>query len=106
MVGGHRWALLCEAPDGPPAPALLAARMAPVDLILVEGFKSYPFPKLEVHRPSLGHPPIWPTMPGILAVAADAPPHEACPHPLLALNDAPAIARWVAAFARAPVTDA
>ena len=106
VVGGQRWALLREAPDGVPAPEVLAARLAPVDLVLVEGFKSYGFPKLEVHRPSLGLPPIWPGVPGIVAVAADAQPAQGCPHPLLALNDAPAIARWVAAFARSAVTDA
>ena len=38
--------------------------MQPVDLVLVEGYKSHPFPKLEVHRPALGKPPIWPESAG------------------------------------------
>ena len=64
----------CTRSSGPePALPELLARMAPVDLVLVEGFKSHPFPKLEVHRPALGKPPIWPEQPDIVAVAADAP---------------------------------
>ncbi len=106
MVGGQRWALLSEAPDGPPAPEVLARRLAPVDLVLVEGFKGYDFAKLEVHRPSLGKPALWPDAAGTLAVATDAALLAACPFPLLPLNDPAAIARWAAAFARAPVTDA
>ena len=48
----------------------LLARLRAVDLVLVEGFKSYELPKLEVHRPSLGKPPLWPSM-DVIAVAAD-----------------------------------
>jgi molybdopterin-guanine dinucleotide biosynthesis protein MobB len=101
VVGGQRWALLRETPDGPPDLATLARRLAPVDLVLVEGFKATDFARIEVHRPALGKPPIWPDTPGIIAVATDAASLAGCPHPLLALNDAPAIARWVAAFASA-----
>ena len=100
VVGGQRWALLAEH-DGPPDPKALAARLAPVDLVLVEGFKAYPFPKMEVHRTALEKPPIWPETAGLLAVASDAHALMGCPHPLLPLNDPAAIARFVAAFARA-----
>ena len=50
-----RWALMHEG-RGEAEPRLdeLVARMAPVDLILIEGFKSEDYEKLEVHRPSLG----------------------------------------------------
>ncbi len=99
VVGGQRWALLREF-DDPPDLASLAARLAPVDLILVEGFKSYGIAKIEVYRPSLGKPALWPTEPAILAVAADAPVPGA--PALLALNDPPQVARWIAAFARSP----
>ena len=60
--------------------------MQPVDLVLVEGFKTHPFAKLEVHRPALGKPPIWRTQPDVAAVAADAP-LESCDRTLLPLND-------------------
>lgn len=72
---------------GAELPALLE-RLAPVDLVLVEGFKNYGIPKLEVYRPSLGRPPLWPDM-DMLAVASDAG-LPACPVPVLDLN-APAV---------------
>lgn len=71
----------------------LLARLAPVDLVLVEGFKSGPCPKLEVHRPALGKPPLWPGRTDILAVASDAP-LAACDRPVLPLDRPDAIATW------------
>lgn len=44
-----------------------------LDLILVEGFKQETFPKIELHRPSLGKPLLYKTLPGIIAIATDAP---------------------------------
>jgi molybdopterin-guanine dinucleotide biosynthesis protein B len=67
--------------------------MQPVDLVLVEGYKSHPFPKLEVHRPALGKPPIWPGQPDIVAVASDAPVNA--DRALLPLNDPAVIAGWI-----------
>jgi molybdopterin-guanine dinucleotide biosynthesis protein B len=96
VVSGMRWALLHEL-DGPepPLPDLLA-RLAPVDLVLVEGFKTSPGAKLEVHRPALGQPPLWPGRPEVLAVASDAP-LPGCDRPVLPLADADDIAAWVVA---------
>ncbi len=99
VVGGQRWALLHETPDAPAALEDLLGRLAPVDLVLVEGFKDYAFSKIAVHRPALAKPPIWPARQGIVAVATDAPVLDSCPHPLLPINDPPVIARWIAAFA-------
>jgi molybdopterin-guanine dinucleotide biosynthesis protein B len=69
-----RWALLRDH-RGAAEPSLdeLLARMAPVDLVLVEGFKREPYPKLEVHRVALGKPLICRDDPGIVALATDAP---------------------------------
>jgi molybdopterin-guanine dinucleotide biosynthesis protein B len=64
----------------------LLARLAPVDLVLVEGLKDAAIPKLEVHRPSLGRPPLWPEH-TMLAVASGAALPD-CPVPVLPL-DAP-----------------
>jgi molybdopterin-guanine dinucleotide biosynthesis protein B len=97
VATAHRWALLHEvAGQEPDLPALLA-RMAPVDLVLVEGFKTHEFPKLEVHRPALGKPPIWPDWPDVAAVATDAP-LPGCERTVLALNDPEAIAAWIVVF--------
>ncbi len=98
LVGGERWALLRETPAGPPDLATLAARLSPVDLVLVEGFRAHDFPRLEIYRPVLGKPPLWPENPGIVAVATDAPATPGYAGPVLDLNDAAAIARWIVAF--------
>jgi molybdopterin-guanine dinucleotide biosynthesis protein B len=95
VMGGSRWALLHETRDAAePRIEDLLARMAPVDLIIVEGFKSHSFPKIEVHRPALGKPPIWPQATGVVAVASDAALPD-CPHPVLDLNDPAGVAEWL-----------
>jgi molybdopterin-guanine dinucleotide biosynthesis protein B len=96
VVGGQRWALLREAADAPPDPVALASRLAPVDLVLVEGFKATSIDKIEVFRAELGKPALWPQQGGIVAVASDAALD--CPHPVLPLNDAAEIARWIVAY--------
>ena len=110
VATGRRWALLHEVEvDEPPLPDLLT-RLSPVDLVLVEGFKSHPFAKLEVHRPTLGKPPIWPENPtepcatgtaGVVAVAADAD-LPGCDRPVLALNQPEAVTDWLLAFLGLP----
>jgi molybdopterin-guanine dinucleotide biosynthesis protein B len=99
ICGGHRWALMHEEREGEPELSALLERLAPVDLVLIEGFKADPHPKLEVHRPALGKPPIWPGRQDIVAVATDAASVE-CDRPLLPLDDLDAIAAFVLAFVR------
>ena len=65
------------------------------DLILVEGFKHEPLPKIELHRPALGRPLLFPDDPDIIAVASDAPLSRTTTLPLLDLNDPAAVARFV-----------
>lgn len=101
VVSGGRWALLHEAGEAMPPLSALLERLAPVDLVLVEGFKTYPFPKLEVWRPALGKPPIWPDEPAVRAVATDAPGTLPAPAmgrgapSVLPLDDAAAVAAWI-----------
>ena len=97
VASGERWALLHEVSGPEPRLPELLARMQPVDLVLVEGFKTHPFPKLEVYRPALGKPPIWHTEPEIVAVAADAP-LASCDRTLLPLNDPAAMVGWLVQF--------
>ncbi|TXH74852.1 MAG: bifunctional molybdopterin-guanine dinucleotide biosynthesis adaptor protein MobB/molybdopterin molybdotransferase MoeA [Thiothrix sp.] len=42
-----------------------------IDLILVEGFKHETLPKIEIHRPALGNPLLFPNDPQIIAIASD-----------------------------------
>lgn len=94
VASGTRWALLHEVTGTEPSLPDLLARMEPVDLVLVEGYKAHPFPKLEVHRPSLGKPPIWPDQPDIVAVASnDALPD--CDRELLPLDDPSIVVVWM-----------
>jgi len=95
-----RWALMHEHRGArEPSLAELLARMTPVDLVIVEGFKREPFPKLEIHRRSLGKPLLYPDDPDIVAVACDTPV-EGLALPRLALEDADAIARFIIAHCR------
>lgn len=72
LTSANRWALLHElrGEDEPPLEDLLE-RMSPVDIVLVEGFKSHPFPKVEVHRPALGHVPLAHKDKSVVAMATD-----------------------------------
>jgi len=95
VTSANRWALMHEL-RGAPEPNLeeLIARLQPVDLLLVEGFKRHAHPKLEVHRPSNGKQLLCPDDPHIVAVASDVP-LPPLPVPQLDLNDVPAIAAFV-----------
>src|SRR5258708_12160188 len=64
----------------------LLTKFAPVDLVLVEGFKRDAFPKLEIHRAANGKPLIQPDDPHIVAIASDVPFPQA-KVPLVALHD-------------------
>jgi molybdopterin-guanine dinucleotide biosynthesis protein B len=100
VTSPRRWALIREN-RGLPEPAMeeLVARMAPVDLLLIEGFKRYRHDKLEVHRPAIGRPLLCREDPNIVAVAADAPLTARDPDgrllPVLDLNDIPAAADFI-----------
>jgi molybdopterin-guanine dinucleotide biosynthesis protein B len=94
VASGTRWALLHEIQGEEPTLPYLLTKLEPVDLVLVEGFKAHPFPKLEIHRPSLGKPPIWPDAPDIVAVASDEP-LDPEGRTLLPLNDAAAVTTWL-----------
>ncbi len=90
-----RWALMHEMRETPePSLEELLAHMTPVDLLLIEGFKSDIHDKLEVHRPALGKPMLWPDDPHIVAVASDVPLTE-LPVPRLDLDDPAAIVQFI-----------
>lgn len=101
LVSGRRWALLRETPEAPMPLSGLLERLAPVDLVLVEGFGTYPGPRIELVRAGLaGLPnkrPLFHDDPGILALAAD---HAVAGwHGIvLDLNDPEAICVWIVAL--------
>lgn len=66
-----------------------------VDLILVEGFKRESFPKIELHRPSLGKPLLFPTDDSIIAVAVDEDLSADTSLPILDINQPVEIAGFI-----------
>ena len=96
----NRWALMHEHRGAPEASLEeLVGHMSPVDLVIVEGFKQHPHPKLEVHRAALGKPLLCHENPAIVAVAGDTA-IAGLPVPLLDLGDVAAIAGFIAAHCR------
>ena len=93
LASADRLAILVEhrGPE-PELPAVLA-RMAPVDLVLVEGYKRDAHPKVEVWRAETGHPLIQPGDSLVRAVATDAA--LTLPVPVLDLNDTTAVADFI-----------
>ena len=73
LVGSsRRWALMHELRhEREPTLDTLLAKLSPVDLVLIEGYKGGPHPKLEVHRGALGAPLLAPGDPAIMAIASD-----------------------------------
>jgi molybdopterin-guanine dinucleotide biosynthesis protein B len=71
-----------------------------LDLVLVEGFKAERFPKIELHRPSLGRPLLFPTDPSIVAIATDGGTLATDPGllPCLSINDPAEITAFVLNF--------
>jgi molybdopterin-guanine dinucleotide biosynthesis protein B len=64
----------------------LLEKLSPVDVVLVEGFKRDPFPKIEIHRLANGKPPLYPDDPYIVAIASDTPLPQVT-LPVIDLND-------------------
>ena len=74
----ERWAIVHELGDEPEPPlGDVLAKLSPVDLVIVEGFKRYAHPKLEVYRAAVGKPLLHPDDDPIVAIATDAPLKEA-----------------------------
>jgi molybdopterin-guanine dinucleotide biosynthesis protein B len=71
------------------------AQIAPCDVLLVEGFKSAPIPKLEVWRADNGKALLHPGDPNIVAIATDRPGQIQATVPVYALDDVDAIATLV-----------
>jgi molybdopterin-guanine dinucleotide biosynthesis adapter protein len=96
MVGSSaRFALVHEL-RGAREPTLqeLLTRMSPVDLVVVEGYKAAPIPKLEVHRAAVGKPLLHPDDDCIVAVASDVPLPQV-ELPVVSLDDIETIANIV-----------
>lgn len=74
VASDARWVVMHEL-RGDPEPSLdeQVARLSPCDLLLIEGYKTHPIPKLEIWRKDNAKPLLHPDDPHIMAIAADAP---------------------------------
>lgn len=96
LVSGTRFAIMHEL-RGAPEPAFedILARLAPCDLVLIEGYKREPVPKIEARRlEAKNREPLAPSDPHIVAIAADHAVTDT-KLPVFDLNDTNAIADFV-----------
>jgi molybdopterin-guanine dinucleotide biosynthesis protein B len=95
VSSANRWALVHELRgDAELSLDALLTKLSPVDLVLVEGYKREPHPKLEVHRAGVGKPLIHPDDPAIVAIASDEP-LPAVRVPVIDLHDIEGIAEFL-----------
>jgi len=97
VASAWRFALMHEL-RGEAEPSLpeLVGRLSPVDIVVIEGFKRDPHPKIEVHRAENGKALLQPDDPWIVAVASPARVSDAVPW--LPLDDAEAVADFIMAL--------
>jgi molybdopterin-guanine dinucleotide biosynthesis protein B len=99
ITSATRWALIHELRGAAELTLDAAlARLSPCDLVLVEGFKAAPIPKLEIHRASVGKALLHTSDANILAIASDGRLETSLP--TFALEDIEGIATFVHARAR------
>ena len=92
----NRWALMHELRDKDEVPLeALLAKLAPVDLVLIEGYKRDRHPKIEAHRAATGQPLIAPEDPTVRALASDEPLE--IDRPVYDLDDTGGIADFILA---------
>ena len=96
IVSGTRYAIMHELRGAPePTLAEVLARLAPCDIVLIEGYKREPVPKIEARRlEAKSREPLAPTDPHIAAIAADHPV-DGTDLPVFDLNDTQAIADFI-----------
>src|SRR5215470_6803140 len=103
VSSGNRWALMHElrGEREPHLPELLK-KLSRVDLVVIEGYKTEPHRKIEVHRAANDKPFLFPSDPDIVAVAADVAVETSLP--TAHLDDIVAVAAMMRRFAT-PIDD-
>ena len=94
LTSAKRWILMHEVADQPePELPEQLRRMSPCDIVLIEGFKKQPIPKLEIHRKAHGVPFLYGDDPHIVGIATDEQFDTELP--LFRLDDYVALAEFV-----------
>ncbi|MBC6496995.1 MAG: molybdopterin-guanine dinucleotide biosynthesis protein B [Alphaproteobacteria bacterium GM7ARS4] len=98
VASRRRWALMHELRDEKePVLRRLIDRMHRVDILLVEGFKREPIPKIELYRQDNHKAFLYPHDKNIIALACDVP-LKACPLPAFSLDDIPSLASFIIGY--------
>jgi molybdopterin-guanine dinucleotide biosynthesis protein B len=94
VSSSKRWALMHEL-RGAAEPTLheQIRHLSPCDLVIVEGYKSEPIPKIEVHRRATHTPLLYPEDASVVAIATDEPLDT--PLPQLDVDDAAGVSRFI-----------
>ncbi|MDM8545425.1 molybdopterin-guanine dinucleotide biosynthesis protein B [Candidatus Venteria ishoeyi] len=103
LASGKRWALMEETPEQqePDLDNLLKHLQAfDLDLVLVEGMKHAAIPKIELHRPELGQPRLYPDDEQVIAVACNAPLNPEPKVPVLDLDQVAEIGLFIQDFVK------
>ncbi|NHQ73607.1 molybdopterin-guanine dinucleotide biosynthesis protein B [Roseovarius gahaiensis] len=94
LASRNRFALMHELRnEDEPSLSELLQKLAPVDLVLIEGYKRDSHPKVEAHRTVTGNPLIAPDDPTVRAVASDTPLN--LDRPVFDLDDTTVIADFI-----------
>ena len=95
VVSRHRWAIIHElGEEAEPGFEAILAKLAPCDLVIVEGYKRDGHDKIEVRNLALDHPRLAGGDPTIVAIAANGPVADA-PVPVFDRDDVTALASFI-----------
>lgn len=95
VVSRHRWAIIHESRDeAEPSLGEILAKLAPCDLVIVEGYKRDTHDKIEVRNLDLAHPKLAGDDPTVVALAANGAVPDA-PVPVFDRDDVTALASFV-----------
>ena len=95
VVSRHRWAIIHESrDDSEPTLEEILAKLAPCDLVIVEGYKRDTHDKIEVRNLELAHPKLAGDDPTVVAIAANGPIGDA-PVPVFDRDDVSALASFI-----------
>ncbi len=95
VVSRHRWAIIHESRDeAEPSLEDILAKLAPCDLVIVEGYKRDGHDKIEVRNIDLAHPKLAGDDPTVVAVAANGAVADA-PVPVFDRDDVTALAAFI-----------
>jgi molybdopterin-guanine dinucleotide biosynthesis protein B len=95
VVSRHRWAIIHESrEDAEPTLPEILAKLAPCDLVIVEGYKRDTHDKIEVRNLDLCHPTLAGDDPTVVAIAANGALADA-PVPVFSRDDVTALASFI-----------